>query len=150
MQSTIAPKIENQIKTLEVQLERLKTKQNNIGNIDSPPERVLNVKEIAQFLKKSERWVYRHWKKLGGIKFEGTIFFLSLEVVYGAILRQGEWLEVPVQKEGDKASKQVFQDKKSGNRGRGHRQKGLGEKTPDGGDDLHNLRHLINKAIESR
>lgn len=47
---------------------------------------IQTVEEVAQFFQKSPSWVYRNWKKLGGKKLGGSLFFPSKEDIYERLL----------------------------------------------------------------
>jgi hypothetical protein len=36
---------------------------------------IMGVEEVAQYLRKSQSWVYKNWKILGGRKLGGSLFF---------------------------------------------------------------------------
>lgn len=40
-----------------------------------PVDQMLTVKQVATWLQVSPKWVYRHWRKLGGVKLIGKIRF---------------------------------------------------------------------------
>ena len=53
---------------------------------------ILTVKDVASYLHKSDTWVYRHWRKLGGVKVGGSVLFPSKEIVYEYIFQKGQRL----------------------------------------------------------
>ena len=36
---------------------------------------IMTVEEVSQLFAKSESWVYKHWRELGGVKLGGSLFF---------------------------------------------------------------------------
>jgi len=52
-------------------------KQNN--------NKMLKVKDVSQFLQKSQSWVYKNWEILGGVKFAGSLVFPREEELYSRI-----------------------------------------------------------------
>ena len=62
-------------------------------SVDSAFNReIMTVEEVARFLRKSESWIYKHWKDLGGARLGGSLFFPSREDLYERIFHQGEGL----------------------------------------------------------
>ena len=70
----------------------------------------LKVKDIATMLDMSERWVYDHWRELGGVKIGGTLFF-SIEGVNNALQRKGQ-MESHTQIQRNKRPDKMVRDQK--------------------------------------
>ncbi len=51
---------------------------------------VMYVKDVAEFFNMSPSWVYRHYKKLGGVKIGGTVLFPKKEEIYERLFQQEE------------------------------------------------------------
>ena len=47
--------------------------QATIDNQDR--HRIMTVEEVAEYLRKSPSWVYKNWRKLGGVKLGGSLMF---------------------------------------------------------------------------
>ena len=43
--------------------------------------RMIDVPTVAKWLQVSPQWVYRHWRKLGGIKIGANIRFFEKDIV---------------------------------------------------------------------
>jgi hypothetical protein len=87
---------------------------------------IMSVEEVAEFFRKSPSWVYKNWKKLGGRKLEGSLFFPSKEDLYERVFfKEKKAVQVRVHRErhqihGDLAqtqdrSKRCGGQKKGGN-----------------------------------
>lgn len=46
----------------------------------------MSVEDVAQYLRKSESWVYKNWRLLGGRKLGGSLIFPSKEDLYERVL----------------------------------------------------------------
>ena len=46
----------------------------------SPDSDILTVKEVAQYLRKSTSWVYRHQQELGASKLGGSLLFRKVRI----------------------------------------------------------------------
>ncbi len=55
---------------------------------------ILSPEEVAQYLRKSLSWVYKHWQELGARKLGGSLFFPGKENLYEHIFSQTERLEI--------------------------------------------------------
>ena len=55
---------------------------------------IMSAEEVAQFLKKSQSWVYLNWRELGGVKLKGSLFFPSKEELYERLFGKKERVEV--------------------------------------------------------
>jgi hypothetical protein len=84
--------------------------------------------EVAQFFKKSTSWVYKNWKKLGGVKLGGSLFFPSKEDLYEQLFQERKGVEVRLYPQGNQAHRNLVQNKKAGQSGRS-KKKGGAKKT---------------------
>ncbi len=63
--------------------------------IDTPPTAaIMTPEEVAQFLRKSPSWVYKHWQELGGVKLGGSLFFPNKEDLYERLFNKGQRVAV--------------------------------------------------------
>ena len=85
----------------------------------------LKVKDIAAMLDMSERWVYDHWRELGGVKIGGTLFF-SIEGVNNTLQRKGQ-MESHTQIQRNKRPDKMVRNQEGG-LGMGTSRKGSAEK----------------------
>ncbi len=100
---------------------------------------ILTPEEVAQYLRKSCSWVYKHWQELGGVKLGGSLFFPSKEDLYERLFGQGKGVEVRLHPERKKVQRGRVQDEK-GRPARGSQTKGGGGKGEGKvGDDRHGL-----------
>ncbi|KPA11103.1 hypothetical protein MHK_008716 [Candidatus Magnetomorum sp. HK-1] len=49
--------------------------------------KMLNVKDVSEIFQKSQSWVYKNWKKLGGIKCSGSLVFPHENDIYNNIFK---------------------------------------------------------------
>ncbi len=80
---------------------------------------ILTIEEVAQYLRKSPSWVYKHWKILGGVKLGGSILFPSKEELQERLFGKGQGVSVRFHPPGDQAHGSLVQNKKRGKGGRG-------------------------------
>lgn len=91
--------------------------------------------EVAQYLRKSTSWVYKHWKELGGRKLGGSLLFPRLEDLYHEYLfRKKEGVALRFHPEGDQVYGDLVQNKNRGKTGRS-KKKGGGKKPKTGIED---------------
>ena len=101
---------------------------------------ILSPEEAARFLHKSVSWVYKHWKKLGGRKLGGSLFFPGKENLYEHIFNQGHGMEVRLHPQRDTAVKSRIQNQDIGKKSRSKKKGGTGEtETRDSGSNRHGL-----------
>lgn len=77
--------------------------------IESPSHEVLTPTELASYLKVSKDWVYRNWKKLGGIKLGGFLRFPGKGDFYDSLFEKRA-LPLPILVSGDKVQQGAVQD----------------------------------------
>ena len=104
---------------------------NTVDNAIFPE--IMTPEETAQFLKKSVSWVYKHWKNLGGVKLGGSLFFPNKEDLYEFIFCKREGVEVRLHPRRKTVHKNMVQNQKKGQAGRG--QKKGGNTKPGNSDD---------------
>lgn len=74
-----------------------------------------NVEEIAKYFRKSQSWVYKNWKILGGRKLGGSLVFPSLEDLYERLFfKKEEKVAVRVHRERNTAHGNLAQNKNRG------------------------------------
>src|SRR5512139_920861 len=93
---------------------------------------IMTPEEVAQFLRKSISWVYKHRQALGGRKLKGSLFFPTKEDLYERLFHQGEGMEVRLHPQGTQKNRRLVQDKKRCQAGR-VQQKG-GDAKPETGE----------------
>jgi predicted DNA-binding transcriptional regulator AlpA len=99
---------------------------------------IMSIEEVAKYLRKSPSWVYKHWKKLGGKKLGGSLFFPAKEDLYERVLfPQKEKVEVPILRRQEQVYGNLVQNKNRGKRSRSEK-KG-GDKIPEGDPNRHGL-----------
>lgn len=96
---------------------------------------ILTPEEVAQYLRKSPSWVYKHWQGLGGVKLGGSLFFPSKEDLYEHLFCQGQRL-VPLRLRSERGEVQrdAVQNQESGARRRSRKKEGIeraGTEPPD-------------------
>jgi hypothetical protein len=81
---------------------------------------ILTVEEVAQYLRKSPSWVYKHWQALGGRKIGGSLIFPGKENLYERLFSEGQGVALRLHPEGNQTHKVLVQTKtrceKSGSR----------------------------------
>jgi hypothetical protein len=106
---------------------------------------IMTPEEVAQYLRKSTSWVYKHWRELGGRKLGGSLFFPGKENLYERLFGKGQGMEVRLHLKRDQADSSLVQDKKRRSEG-GNGKKGgntkAGVRDARAGDGDPN-RHLI-------
>lgn len=75
-------------------------------------QRIMTPDEVALFFKKSTSWVYKNWKKLGGAKLGGSLFFPSKEDLYEQLFQEGKGVEVRLRPQGNQVYRSLVQNKK--------------------------------------
>ncbi len=104
---------------------------------------IMTPEEVAQFLRKSTSWVYKHCQELGGVKLGGSIFFPKKEELYERLFGKRQRVEVRLHPERSEVHSGMVQHQKTGKRGRGKKAGRTPEATADreGGDntDRYNL-----------
>lgn len=104
---------------------------------------VMCVKDVAGFLKRSNSWVYKNHKELGGVKIGGSVLFPSRKEIYERLFKQEtEMVRVllPVQKE--TVHKGRFQKEKGGPGSRGRKEK-RSKETKENGINRHGLLGVV-------
>lgn len=96
---------------------------------------ILHIEEVAQYLRKSPSWVYKHWKILGGVKLGGSILFPSRENLYERLFGKGQGVEVRLHPQGDQAHGSLVQDQGRGKTGRSKKKGGSAEPANGNGDE---------------
>lgn len=102
---------------------------------------MMNVEEVANYLRKSQSWVYKNWKIIGGRKLGGSLIFPSKEDLYERVLFSKEKrMEVRVHRERNKVHGNLVQNENRGER-RGIQEKGGGKqsKTSIGDPNRHGI-----------
>jgi hypothetical protein len=84
---------------------------------------ILTPEEVAQYLRKSPSWVYKHWQELGGRKLGGSLFFPSKENLYEHLFGKRKGVEVRLHPGGNQIHQRLVQ-KKTGRPKGGHTEKG--------------------------
>lgn len=95
---------------------------------------VIHPEDVAQFLRKSVSWVYKHWKELGGVKIGGSILFPDKETLYDHIFYQRKRMEVRFHPGETKVHRSVVSDQKRGKESRS-KKKGGNSKPGDSSDN---------------
>jgi hypothetical protein len=88
-------------------------------------ERIMTPDEVARFFKKSTSWVYKNWKKLGGVKLGGSLFFPSKEDLYEQLFQERKRVEVRFHPQGNQVHRDLVQNKKNGQAGRSKKKGGI-------------------------
>jgi len=95
---------------------------------------ILRPEEVAQYLRKSTSWVYKHWQELGGRKLGGSLLFPGKENLYEHLFSTRKGVEVRLHPAGNQAHEGLVQNKTSRKEG-GNKEKGGDTKPPDTGID---------------
>jgi hypothetical protein len=99
------------------------------ANIDlNSKHEIMTPEEVAQYLRKSLSWVYKHWQVLGGRKLGGFLFFSGKENLYEHIFGQREGVEIRLHSKRKQVHKCLVQNKNRGKTIRG-KEKGKAEET---------------------
>ncbi|GAG14671.1 unnamed protein product, partial [marine sediment metagenome] len=80
--------------------------------------------EVAQYLRKSPSWVYKHWQELGGRKLGGSLLFPGKEDLYERLFHQGQGVAVRSTPERNPLHQGVVQNQESGKRCRSKKKGG--------------------------
>ena len=89
-------------------------------NVVDKPERteIMFPQEVAQYLKKSVSWVYKHWQILGGRKLGGSLFFPGKENLYEHLFSEGPRVEGRFHPQRETVHIPVLQNQERGKAGR--------------------------------
>jgi len=93
-------------------------------NLDKNNEKtIMTLQEVSQFLHKSESWVYKHWKGLGGKKLGGSLFFPEKEDLYECLFSKRKGVEIRLHPQGNQTDRSLVRNKteskKSGSKKKG-------------------------------
>ena len=92
--------------------------------------------EVALFLGKSQSWVYKHWRELGGRKLGGSLFFPRTEDLAERIFGQGKGVEIRLHPEGNQAHGSLVRNEETSNKGHDKGQRG-GAKPDKARDEIY-------------
>jgi predicted DNA-binding transcriptional regulator AlpA len=95
---------------------------------------ILTLEEVAQYLRKSTSWVYKHWQELGGRKLGGSLFFPRKEDLYECLFCKRKGVQVRFHPEGDQVHGSLVQNKNGGQTGRSKKKGGAKKSNTDGDD----------------
>ena len=118
---------------------------NLIVDTHSEPD-IMIPEEIAQFLRKSLSWVYKNWRKLGGVKLGGSLFFPRKEDLYERLFGTRQGVEVRLHSERNQVFKQLVQNKNRSQGGGGKKKGGIVKTSADTGEAIN--RHGLLGACE--
>lgn len=102
---------------------------------------ILTPEEVAQYLRKSLSWVYRHWKILGGRKLGGSLFFPGKENLYEHLFSEGQRVERRLHPQRETVHNPVLQNQERGQGGRNSKKGGNTEPSADGTGEENPDRH---------
>ncbi len=105
---------------------------------------ILTPEEVAQFLRKSLSWVYKHWQELGGRKLGGSLFFPNKEDLYEYIFSKKQGMAVRLHPEGNQTHGSLVQNKKRSTTGRSKKEGGITKAEAGEGD--FNRHGLLNSC----
>jgi hypothetical protein len=97
-------------------------------------QRIMTPDEVAQFFKKSTSWVYKNWKKLGGAKLGGSLFFPSKEDLYEQLFQERKGVEIRLHLPGNQVHGDLVQNQKRGSTSRSKQKGGIKEASTDSDD----------------
>jgi hypothetical protein len=101
---------------------------------------IMGVEEVAQYLRKSQSWVYKNWKILGGRKLGGSLFFPRKEELHERIFYQREGVEIRLHPKRDQVHQRLVQNQNRGQKGRKPKKGGTKEpETSDRDSNRHGL-----------
>jgi len=84
-------------------------------NLDKNNEKtIMTLQEVSQFLHKSESWVYKHWKELGGKKLGGSLFFPKKEDLYECLFSSRKGVEIRLHSQRNQTDRSLVQNKTGG------------------------------------
>ncbi len=78
---------------------------------------IMTAEEVAQLFAKSESWVYKHWRELGGVKLGGSLFFPNKEDLYERLFQKGKGLEVRFHPQGREVHSGLVSNQNRGSSG---------------------------------
>jgi len=90
---------------------------------------IMSVEETALFFGKSTSWVYKNWKKLGGRKLGGSLFFPNKEDLYDAVFQKGKGVEVRLHPGRNQVHRPMVRDKERSEKRRRKKTEGGGGTT---------------------
>jgi len=110
-------------------------------NLDKNNEKsIMTLQEVSQFLHKSESWVYKHWKQLGGKKLGGSLFFPEKEDLYERLFGRRKGVEIRLHPKGRKANRCLVSNKTTSKKcGRGKEERTKKSRTADDDPNRHGL-----------
>ena len=115
--------------------------RNIMENLDNNNRKsIMTIQEVAQFLHKSESWVYKHWRELGGKKLGGSLFFKGKEDLYDCLFCKQEGMEIRLHSQGDQTHGNLVRNKTEGKKS-GSRKEGKTKQSATVATDAnrHNL-----------
>jgi len=110
-------------------------------NLDKKDKKSLTpLEDVSQFLHKSESWVYKHWKELGGRKLGGSLMFPDKEDLYERLFGESEGVEVRLHSKGGEANRSLVPNKTTSKEcGRGKEERTKKARTADDNPNRHGL-----------
>ena len=83
-----------------------------------PDQKLLKPADIAKIFSQSLSWVSKNYKKIGGVKIGGRMFFPPKEKLYERLFGAKERLEVRLHDEGGEVHSSILQDETRSERSR--------------------------------
>jgi len=110
-------------------------------NLDKNNEKsIMTLQELSQFLHKSESWVYKHWKQLGGKKLGGSLFFPEKEDLYERLFGRRKGVEIRLHSKGGQTNRSLVPNKTTSKEcGRGKEERTKKSRTADDDPNRHGL-----------
>jgi predicted DNA-binding transcriptional regulator AlpA len=103
-------------------------------------QRIMTVKETAQFMGMSVSWVYKNADALGGRKLGGSLFFPSKEDLYEYLFHQEQRLQVRVRPQGTTIHQSLVQNQDRRQTGGSKKARGVEKpRNSSGGANRHGL-----------
>jgi len=110
-------------------------------NLDKNNQKsIMTIQEVALFLHKSESWVYKHWKELGGKKLGGSLFFQGKEDLYECLFCRQEGMEIRLHSKRKQANGSLVRNKTEGKKSGSRKEGGTNKSATVASDpNRHNL-----------
>jgi len=104
---------------------------------------MMTLEEVAQYFRKSQSWVYKNWKILGGEKLGGSLVFPAKEDLYEHVFCEKEGVEVRLHLKRNQVHECLVPNKERGTGSRGKKKGGNNKPASEIDSDAPNRHGLL-------